>query len=112
MAARTADAEIVAKIRLLASDPTKVQAVHSGVVCSLLTHDLTIDDVCDKIVQWIDAGERVKPTILHSISGKIGQPAYEMKPRINGTLFYLKVTLEKQDDSDEYMLLLSAHPNY
>lgn len=35
-----------------------------------------------------------------------------MKPRINDTLFYLKVALCDVGTPDEYMLLISAHPEH
>jgi len=52
----------------------------------------------------------VKKVILRG--RHVGQPAFEMKPRINGTLFYLKATLCDLGEPDEYMLILSAHPDH
>jgi hypothetical protein len=73
---------------------------------------LTKDDVCDKIIEWIDAGERVKPTTIHTIPGHVGMPAYEMKPRINHSLFYIKVALMKLGEQNEHMMLSSVHPDH
>jgi hypothetical protein len=111
MAAKSADSGDVQEIRRLASDMSKVR-VASAVELSLLAHHLTKADICDAIVDLIDAGERVKPTTLHSFAGLQGQPAFEMKPRLNNTLFYIKVTLIHLHQTDERMLLISAHPDY
>ena len=34
------------------------------------------------------------------------------EPRINNSLFYLKLTLCELGESDEYMLVISAHPDH
>jgi hypothetical protein len=111
MAAKSADAQDVQEIRRLASDLTKVR-VTKGVELSLLAHHLTKADVCDAIVDCIDAGERVKPTTLHSFPGLQRQAAFEVKPFINNTRFYIKVTLIHLHQTDEHLLVLSAHPDY
>lgn len=111
MAAKSADAQTISEIRQLAADLQRVR-VTKTVEYDLLAHGLTKADICDAIVKWIDASERVKSTILHSFAGKVGQPAYEMKPRIKGKLFYLKVTLVELGEPNEYMLLISAHPDH
>ena len=54
----------------------------------------------------------MKPTVLHTIPQFQGMPAYEMKPRINSILFYIKVMLQEVGSSDERMLLLSVHPDH
>ncbi|MGD0898449.1 MAG: hypothetical protein ABR915_11475 [Thermoguttaceae bacterium] len=108
---KSADPKIVAEIRRLALDPTRVQTTKQATLDMLGQH-LTIDDVCDKIIEWIDAGERVKPTSIHTFPGLQGQPAYEMKPRINSILFYVKVALVERGNPGERMLLISAHPDH
>lgn len=109
--AKSADPKIVQEIRRLASDPTRVQTIKQATLDMLGQH-LTIDDVCDKIIEWIDAGERVKPTTIHSFPDLQGEPAYEMKPRMNNLLFYIKVALVELGNPDERMLLLSVHPDH
>lgn len=111
MAAKSADPREIQAIRRLALDPTKV-VVAKQVQYDLLAHHLTKEDICDEIVAWIDTGGRVKPTTLHSYAGLVGLPAYEMKPQISNTLFYLKVTLIQLTRPGEHMLLLSAHPDH
>lgn len=101
----------VQEIRRLASDPTLVKTT-TTVAFDLLAHNLTKSDVCDEIVAWIDRGERVKPTTLHTVPGLIGQRAFEMKPRINDRLFYIKVTFQQSQKTGELLLILSSHPNH
>ncbi len=112
MAAKSAEAKIVETIRRIASDSTHVLPTAQA-KSDMLVHHLTTDDICEKIIEWIDAKERVKPTIIHSVPGLIGRPAYEMHPRINETLFYIKVLItELQSSEEEQILLLSVHPDH
>ena len=78
----------------------------------LMAHRLTKADVCDEIIDWIDNGEPVKEVVLHSFPNLVGQPAYEIKPRMKNTLFYIKVTLVELGQPGEYMLVISAHPDH
>lgn len=107
----SADPQIVQLIRQLALFPDDVETSKT-VTGDLVARNLTVNEICEAIVDWIDAGERVKPTKLHSFPGLQGKWAYEMKPRIDGRLFYLKVTLMKRLPSEEYLLLISAHPDH
>lgn len=109
MADKASAAEIV-KIRALASKPDAVTTT-KRVTFDLLGLRLTKDDICMKIISWIDGGGRVKPTTLHSVPGKVGNPAYEMKPTINGSLIYIKVTIDKKVSGEE-MLILSSHRDH
>jgi len=106
----SADPAIVKEIRRLAADPTHV-GLYGNAQWSMMAYSLTVDDVCEKIVEWIDAGERVKPTVIKEIPQFQGIPAYEMKPRINDILFYIKVLLREAGSSGEQMLLISVHPD-
>ena len=109
--AAAADPQIVQEIRRLAVAPTKV-LLSATAFSDLAARQLTKADVCDSIVHWIDAGGRVKPTVLHSFPGLQGAWAYEMKPRLRGRLYYLKVALVKLQESTEHLLLISAHPDH
>jgi hypothetical protein len=109
MADNSADPGELADIRRLASDPTMVR-VTKTVEYDLLAHHLTKEDICDEIVGWIDGCQHVKKVTLRGQHA--GQPAFEMKPRINEKLFYLKVTVCNLGESDEYTLILSAHPDH
>jgi hypothetical protein len=107
----SADPAIVKEIRRLASDPTRVLPFGTA-KWDMLAYGLTTDDVCGTIIEWIDAGERVKPTVIKKIPQFQGMPAYEMKPRIDSILFYIKVMLQEVGSSGERMLLISVHPDH
>ncbi len=111
MAENNATSDEVQEIRRLASNPELVRMTTS-VQFDLLSHNLTKADVCDEIVSWIDAGGRVKATVLHTVPGLTGQRAFEMKPRINDRLFYIKVTFQQLPATGERLLVLSSHPNH
>ena len=106
MASYAAEPQQVAEIRRLALDPSKVRLTRTADY-DLLGRHLKKDDVCQAIVKWIDAGERVKPVTLRGADS--GATAYEMKPRIGEFLFYVKVTLRELGQSNETMLVISAH---
>jgi hypothetical protein len=110
--AKSADPQIVQEIRRLASDPARVHVFLRAAQWDMMAQGLTIADVCDKIIEYIDAGERVKPTALRDIPELAGTPAYEMKPRIHDILFYIKVTLLEIGGPGERMLLISVHPDH
>lgn len=109
MAAQSADANERAAIRRFASDSTLVRVTRTAQY-DLLGHGLTTDDVCQEIVAWIDDGQRVKKVILRGQHA--GASAFELKPRIDGTVFYIKVAVCEIDTPDEYLLLISAHPDH
>jgi hypothetical protein len=109
MAGSSPDPAELADIRRLASDPLQVR-VTKTVEYDLLAHDLTKEDICDAIVAGIDSGERVKKVVMRGQHA--GQAAFEMKPRLNDRLFYLKVTLCELGEPGEFMLIVSAHPDH
>jgi hypothetical protein len=109
MGTTSADADERAEIRQLACNPTKVRATKTAEY-DLLAHHLTKKGVCGEIVAWIDGGNRVKKVMLRGQHA--GQAAFEMKPRINNTLFYLRLTLCELSQPGEYMLLISVHPDH
>ena len=109
MSDKNATEDEASEIRRLASDPTLVRTT-TTVEFDLMGHSLTKSDACDEIIQWIDSGERVKATTLHSVSGLIGERAFEMKPRMNDRLFYIKVTFQQSEG--QVLLILSCHPNH
>lgn len=109
MAVNSADPNDLADIRRLASDLPKVR-VTTTAQYDLLAHHITKADVCDEIAAWIDRGERVKKVTLRGRHA--GQTAFEMKPRINNSFFYVKVTLCDRGAPTEYLLIISAHPDH
>ena len=111
MPASRAEAAMVGAIRVLALAPDNVWVSHQA-QSDLMAHGLTVGDVCAAIVGWIDAGFRVKPTTIKNIPARIGQAAYEMKPRLNDMVFYVKVVVEDADTESPRLSLLSAHPDH
>jgi hypothetical protein len=111
VAEKKADAKTVGEIRRLAADAGKVRLTKTAQY-DLMAHRLTKAEVCDEILGWIDSGEPVKEVVLHNFPNLIGQPAYEIKPRMKNMLFYIKVTLLELGQPDEYMLVISTHPDH
>ena len=109
MAANSADANERADIRRLTSDASKVRLTRTAEY-DLLAHHLTKDDICDEVIAWIDSGARIKKVILRGQHA--GQAAFEMKPRINNMLFYIKVAVCDRGDPAEYLLIVSAQPDH
>ena len=109
MAENNATEEEVKEIRRLASDPTLVRTTRT-VEFDLLGYQLTKSDICDEIVAWIDAGERIKLVILDAIPGMIGQRSFVLNPRIGDRLFYIKVTFLQSQGTGQLLLVLSSHP--
>jgi hypothetical protein len=107
----SADPQTLQLIRRLALQPDAVWAAPQ-VVSDLMAHNLTMDDVCDAIVDWIDKNERVKPTVIKNIPSRVGQPAYEMKPKIAGMTWYVKVAVDDPGTAQERMAMLSAHVDH
>lgn len=109
MAAQSADDNERAALRRFAADSDSVRVTRTTQF-DLLGHDLTAEDICEEIVAWIDRGERVKKVTLRGEHE--GSPDFEMKPRIDGTRFYVKVAICESETPEEYMLLISAHPDH
>jgi hypothetical protein len=110
MASSNADSQTIALIRQLADEG--FASISNQASSDLMAHNLRQGDVADAIVDWIDAGERVKETVIHSFSGRQGDPAYEMKPRIDGAIWYVKVAIDDRGGPDQGLALLSAHPDH
>ncbi len=111
VAAKRADAKTMGEIRRLAADESRVQLTRTAQY-DLMGHRLTKADVCDEIIGWIDRGEPVKEVVLHNFPNLVGQPAYEIKPRMKNMLFYIKITLVELGKPGDYMLVIPAHPDH
>jgi|ERR1019366_9346242 hypothetical protein len=109
MASKSADTNERLALRRIAAEPSGVRVTRTAEY-DLLGHGLTKEDICAEIVAWIDGGNRVKKVVLRG--QHVGAPAFEMKPRIDNVMFYLKVAVCDSDDPDAYMLLISAHPDH
>jgi hypothetical protein len=117
VAARQAVPKTLGEIRRLAADAGRVRLTKTAQF-DLMAHGLTKADVCGEIIAWIDSGEPVKEVTIHTISALLGQPAYEVKPRMRSSLFnaevifYIKVILVESGKPGEYMLVVSTHPDH
>ena len=109
MAAHSADASERNRIRHFAADPSLVRVTRTTQY-DLLGHNVSKEEICDEIVAWIDESQKVKKVMLRGEHA--GSSAFEMKPRINDQLFYLKVMLCDVGGEDDVMLLISAHPDH
>ena len=106
MAGNAASSMELAEIRRLASNPSKVRVTRTAQY-DLLGRGLNKTDICSEIVTWIDTGEPVKKVLLKQED--VGHPAFELKPRINNSRFYVKVKLCELGEAGEFMLLISVH---
>jgi len=108
MADSYADPQTVRDIRTLASRPEDVE-VTTRANCDLWAENLKKEDICDAIVDWIDAGEHVEQITTNNVPDHLGDPAYVMKPEIAGARFYVKVTIRNQGEWRELLLIISSH---
>jgi hypothetical protein len=79
-----ADPQTVQLIRRLALKPDVVWPAPQ-VVSDLMAYNLTMDDICDAIVDWIDNNERIKP-----------DPDQEL-PQPRGTVGFRDETEDRRD---------------
>jgi len=71
---------------------------------------LTKADVCDALRDWIDAGKDIRQTQMRGQDA--GQPGYEIKPTLSGSLLYCKFVIRNRDGVDELLIIVSAHPDH
>ena len=91
----------------LALDPVHV-LVDEHALGPMQTDKITLYDVCDAICDCIRNGGRVKQTVVKTHpKGLVGQPAYELKQRILGKMYYIRVTLVRL--VPEALMILSVH---
>jgi hypothetical protein len=93
-------------IRELAADPDRVE-VYRTAKYDFMARTLTVDDVCEAICDWIDCGQPVNETVIHTIPELKDTPAYELKPVLFEKRYYVKLGLERR--GDDWLLILSAH---
>ena len=77
--------------------------------CDLWAEDLTKEDVCDAICDWIDAGKPVQQITTQHVAEHEGEPAYVMVPEVSGAELYVKVTIIDRGEWQEKLLLISSH---
>ena len=106
MAGNAANSIELAEIRRLASNPSQVRVTRTAEY-DLLGRGLKKAEICNEIIAWIERGEPVKKVVLKQED--VGHPAFELKPRINNSRFYIKVKLCELGEAGEFLLLISAH---
>lgn len=110
MSAKIADQETKCLIKKIINEHG-ILRIDQRAQTGMSGRDLTIDDVEDAIVKWIDDGEKVKQVKLHRLPGMIGETAYEMKPNMieNFPPIYIKLYIGDRDTSETYLHLISLH---
>lgn len=106
MAKKPATPDVVKLIRRIAATPEFVE-VYETAVYDFMGVGFTKEDLCEAICEWVDDGREVRETTIKNIRALKGQPAYELKPRLAGRVYYVKLSLEKR--GDDWLLILSAH---
>ena len=104
-----ADADVRALVRELASGPaTAVPDEHAK--GNMMSWRITTSDVLDAVCEAIDQGARLKQTTVKTHPpGLVGQPAYEIKPLIDGRRFYVRLAVFEPSVGRKALLLLSVH---
>lgn len=77
--------------------------------CDLWAEDLTKEDVCDAICDWIDAGKPVEQIATEHVPEHKGEPAYVMVPKVGNEELYVKVTIVDLGRWQEKLLIISSH---
>lgn len=103
-----ADHEIVKTIRELASRVDKVVTTERS-MCAMMGAGLKKEDICDAICDWIDKGKPVQKIVTKYVPEHMGEPAYVMKPIIEGNEYYVKVTIVDPGEYREKLLIISSH---
>lgn len=103
-----ADAETVKAIRELAARDEKVRLTGRA-YWDALGEGLTKADIRDAICSWIDAEKPVEAGVTTEVEEHIGELHYVMRPLIIDSEFYVKVKIERPDEWNEGLLIISAH---
>ncbi len=105
---KIADTRIVQLIYNLAGKPSTVKVTQRAYF-DMLAYGVTKEGVCELIQEWIDAGKPVLEDITSAVESHAGKTHYIMKPTIDKQQFFLKVGIEKDQKTGQYMLIISAH---
>ena len=108
MVKKGADSEIVQIIYNLAGRPSQVKTTSSALF-GMLAYGITLKGVCEVIQEWIDAGKPIQEGVTREVEPHAGKVHYIMKPKINEQQFYLKVGIEKDQQTGEHLMIISFH---
>ena len=100
--------KIVKTIRELAARVEKVEQTTRS-MCDMWHDGLKKDDICDAICDWIDKEKPVHTITTQHVPEHVGEPAYVMKPIIEGNEYYVKVTIVDPGEYREKLLIISSH---
>lgn len=106
-----ADPDVVLEIRRLAEQIENVRLTRQA-KSDLLAWNVATAEVCEAICDWIDSRRPVHVIVTKHAAGHVGQPAYVMKPHLTDMAWYVKVSPVKPSGEDDYLLIISAHPNH
>ena len=111
MPPKEAEAHIVQAIKRLAGEPGDA-AVTSTAEYDLMGEQLKVEDVCDALLDWIEKGKDIREIVTEKAKGHTGKPAFVIKPRLHGKIFYIKVAVTDPGGSRERLTIVSAHPDH
>jgi hypothetical protein len=111
MKRKLAGSDVKNEILRLAQSPEKVKTTALAYY-DLMGLDLTKPDVCDAICDWVKTGKELQLKITKNAKGHIGELMYALKPEINGIKCYVEVTIQKNSQSQENLLIISAHVDH
>ena len=108
MAKKRADEKILRKIYELAKDPSRVKQTQRS-YWDMISHGLTRAGLCQAIQDWIDDGKDVFEDVTNVAKSHVGKIHYIMKPVVDNHKLYLKVGIEKDPETGEFMMIISSH---
>ncbi len=111
MRKKLATPQIIKDIRELASNPENVRVTNKAEY-DLMADYLTKPGVCEIICNWIDGGGEVEEKITSEPRKHAGKPVYIMKPKLDRTTYYIRVTISKVKEGIGNLLIISAHPSH
>jgi len=109
MSKKPADAENIRILHELAAHPENVTTTATAKY-DMMGSNLTAADICDALREWIDESKEVKQTVMRGKDA--GMPAYEIKPNLEGRLFYCKFIVRDIGGPDETLCIISAHVDH
>ncbi len=104
-----ADSNTIDKLLQLASDSDSVR-FDEHTTGTMLAWGLTKYGVLEAVIEEIESGERVKLTkVKKHPKGMVGQPAFEVTPKIDNKRFYVRMAVFEPTEGQEALLVISVH---
>jgi hypothetical protein len=105
MGKNLANPDTIRSIRKLANNPEKVKITNKALY-GMWGEDLTKEEVCETIREWIDnSGEVYKPP------GGSADQHYVIQPIIGQKKFYIRLIILEPNRPDKTLLIISLHPS-